>query len=380
MVSPLPQELIDQILSFVTDDKTLRICSRTCRAWAPVAQGRLFEDITIHYKEDADKFLGLLNASPHIARLPRLLVVVEGRRRQRHEEKYAEGFLVKMASRLVNVGVLQISGTDVQGFPEQSAQSLCEGFLRVERLAFCGSELDASWVLSFLRTHSDIRHLLFSSGSIHASELPLSPLPPTVPHLHTLSVSYTLGIRLVLPFLCIQENNQLPPSITELHLNPLNEADEAAGCQLVLKLKDVLRTLVLGVSMSSSPSHEESCKGAIERLSLQKLSALTTFVADSIILNCSFPDTYRWVQQALWDLRGAPLETVRIRMWHLSVDTVQNFDWVLLESTLNELHHLRLLRFELWGNGTRATMSEIIREKMQWPEDSAWQVEFVGPP
>jgi hypothetical protein len=263
MVSPLPQELIDQILSFVTDDKTktFRSCSRTCRAWAPVAQGRLFEHITIHSKKRADKFLGLLNASPHIARLPRLVEVREGRGRWPHEEKYAEGFLVKMASRLVNVGVLEIGETDVRGFSEQSAQTLCEGFLRVERLAFCMSALDASWVLSFLRTHSDIRHLLFSSGSIRASELPLSPLPPTVPHLHTLSVSYTLGIRLVLPFLCIQENNQLPPSITELHLNPLNEADEAAGCQLVLKLKDVLRTLVLSVSMLSSPSRGERCKG-----------------------------------------------------------------------------------------------------------------------
>jgi hypothetical protein len=263
MVSPLPQELIDQILSFVTDDKTktLRSCSRTCRAWAPLAQGWLFEDITIHYKEDADKFLGLLSVSPHIARFPRLLEVREGRGRRPHEEKYAEGFLVKMASRLVNVGVLKIRETDVQGFPEQSAQSLCEGFLRVERLAFCRSALDASWVLSFLRTHSDIRHLSFFSGSIRASELPLSPLPPTVPHLHTLSVSYTLGIRLVLPFLCIQENNQLPPSITELHLNPLNEADEAAGCQLVLKLKDVLRTLLLSVSEPYSPYHGERCKG-----------------------------------------------------------------------------------------------------------------------
>jgi hypothetical protein len=260
MVSPLPQELIDQILSFVTDDKTLRRCSRTCRAWAPVAQGRLFEDTTIHYKEDADKFLGLLDASPHIARLPRLLEVHEGRGRRPHEEKYAEGFLVKMASRLVNVGVLKIRETDVRGFSEPSAQTLCEGFLRVERLAFCMSALDASWVLSFLRIHSDIRHLSFSSGSIRASKVPLSPVP-LVPHLHTLSVSHTLGIRLVLPFLCIQENNQLPPSITELHLNPLNEADEAAGCQLVLKLKDVLRTLVLSVSMLSSPSRGERCKG-----------------------------------------------------------------------------------------------------------------------
>jgi hypothetical protein len=260
MVSPLPQELIDQILSFVTDDKTLRICSRTCRAWAPVAQGRLFEDITIHYKEDADKFLGLLNASPHIARLPRLLGVREGRGRWPHEEKYAEGFLVKMASRLVNVGVLEIGETHVQGFSEQSAQSLCEGFLRVERLAFFLSVLDASWVLSFLRTHSDIRHLSFYGGSIRPSEVRLSPFP-TAPHLHTISVTYALGIRLVLPFLCIQEKNQLPPSITELHFNQLDEVDEAAGCQLVLKLKDVLRTLLLGVSMSSSPSHGERCLG-----------------------------------------------------------------------------------------------------------------------
>jgi hypothetical protein len=117
--------------------------------------------------------------------------------------------------------------------------------------------------------------------------------------------------------------------------------------------------------------------GAIERLSLQRLSALTTFVVDSITLNCSFPDTYLWVQQALWDLRGAPLETVRIRMWNLSADTAQNFDWALLVFTLNELHLLRLLRFELGGNGARATMSEIIREKMQWPEDRAWKVEFA---
>jgi F-box-like len=90
MALPPPQELIYQILSFVPDNNTLYICSRVCRAWAPVAQGRLFETIVIRWKQEAAKFLELLKASPHIAKLPRLLSVREGR--WSHKEPLRRGF------------------------------------------------------------------------------------------------------------------------------------------------------------------------------------------------------------------------------------------------------------------------------------------------
>jgi hypothetical protein len=90
------------------------------------------------------------------------------------------------------------------------------------------------------------------------------------------------------------------------------------------------------------------------------------------------PGTYLWVQQALRELRKAPLEIVGVRIWYLSTDTVQKIDWEDLMFTLMELRHLRLLRFELWGSETRATMSEIVRRQIPRSEDRVWQVEFVG--
>jgi hypothetical protein len=96
----------------------------------------------------------------------------------------------------------------------------------------------------------------------------------------------------------------------------------------------------------------------MERLLLNYLSALTTFIA-GFILTSATRDTYPWALQALRDLRKAPLEVVGIRIRNPPTNIAQTVDW---EDSTFELRHL-LLRFKFGGSET-AEMSEIIRKKI----------------
>jgi hypothetical protein len=164
-----------------------------------------------------------------------------------------------MAPRLVNGGVLEIDETNICGFSERNARALCGGYLRVTRKAgvfYDGTRCLLDFVFPTCTLQNPAPFILWWLNP--PSEVPFRPCP-ALPHLRTLSVSYTSGIPLVPPFLCIQENHQLSSSITHLDFTPLHSGDETAGGQLLLKLKDVFRTLVL--SISTTPRGEK-CRGS----------------------------------------------------------------------------------------------------------------------
>ncbi|KIM36058.1 hypothetical protein M413DRAFT_449384 [Hebeloma cylindrosporum] len=96
----LSQELVDEILGFLYDDKaTLKACSLTCRSMVPDAQRGLFSAISVAQPSEdeqpaipsTDDFLAFMKIMPHVTSHTKSLHITYSRpRSRRHNNKLAQ--------------------------------------------------------------------------------------------------------------------------------------------------------------------------------------------------------------------------------------------------------------------------------------------------
>ena len=73
----LPIELCELVIDLVEDEATLRATSVVCKAWITRSQFNLFRAVELYLPSHLDRFLGLAQASPHLASLVKEISISE---------------------------------------------------------------------------------------------------------------------------------------------------------------------------------------------------------------------------------------------------------------------------------------------------------------
>lgn len=72
----LPPEIIDLIIDFIDDNRTLRVCSRVAKTWIPRSRTRIFRKVILYSHLRWYKIMSVGDTSP--ARYTRVLTLAEG--------------------------------------------------------------------------------------------------------------------------------------------------------------------------------------------------------------------------------------------------------------------------------------------------------------
>jgi F-box-like len=237
----LPPELLEIIIEQIKDRETLAACSLVCHAWAPIAQSKIFRNLSFGSSPvETTRFFKMIRKSPHIALLPRSIMS------NRWDVIHGDNgiYLAQIAPLLINVSKLTLTAVRLSSYPSPNSRRNVDGFPSLRELHFINCTVELRILSSLFQLHPTLGTLSLGLGTkISTAEQHQGPLPLRgLQHLHVSSLANTL------PLLPLLIDGITPLArIKHLELIPLRPGDDAVYT-LLYGLRHVLQVLMIGLS------------------------------------------------------------------------------------------------------------------------------------
>jgi len=366
----LPPELIENIIDQINDGKTQAACSLTCRAWAPIAQSIYFRNLHLGSSSDeVTRFLEMIHGSPHIALLPRSIILfIESDRMSGVDDGTYLAQLAPLLTNLLRLSICELSSSSPS--VRRIAKAL---FPSLRELHFTGCTAELHIISSFFQSHPTLRTLSFCGGGVTSKINQDQDLLPLRQLQHfDVSCWTDFPLSLLVPLL-VNSAGPLAP-IERLELVNLSGGDAASVCTLISGLRHILRVLRINplwlqskyggtsISLNLLP-WDDWIVDFIKCVPLEHLSALR----ELIIAHIAF-GTRRllWVTLLLQKVQTTgTVETIRFQMSFFKTTNIQGLDWDTIKTILMAMPCLRVVEFELHGGDPTSKMKPIVQGKLE---------------
>ncbi|KAI0647580.1 hypothetical protein C8Q79DRAFT_1009659 [Trametes meyenii] len=327
MPSKLPQELVDQAIDHLWNDReSLLACSLTCHSWLPSARTHLFRDLRLTGATHCDRFEALLGTAPDVARFVRKLAINEPR-----STAYAQHWIARVPSlvaRLPSLATLEFVGLHYVSLRDTPPAALV-ALERLTALVFADVYFDTFADLhALLSAARGLRDLCFYRVSwLNPSCVPADDSNSSAALVQPLPLR-----RLVLDSWASSVMLQewlLPRCAGHLDVRTLMVRWRERDCV------DVLNALLRACGPALEDLYVElptSMEESQELPSLAHNTGLRTLEIDGLVV----PGCAAWTSAILGDLRAPGLEKLSVSMLVLNGSSISSFDWDGLDGVLSQ--------------------------------------------
>ncbi|EIW51809.1 uncharacterized protein TRAVEDRAFT_136855 [Trametes versicolor FP-101664 SS1] len=335
MVRKLPQELVDQAIDHLWNDRdSLSACSLACQAWLPSARTHLFRDQRLTGAKDCARFEALLESASAIAHYVQKLSISEPM-----STAYAQNWVNRvpaLVAQLHRLTTLELVGLHYVSLQKSSPEAL-EALSRLTGLVLADVYFDSfADVHALLSAACNVRELCFYRVSwlcfyrvswVNPSCAPYGSLPlKAPPPLRRLVIDSWASSEMV--------SEWLLPSAEHLDVRTLMIRWRER--ESIDTLNGLLRACgpALERVYMELPTTMEAHVGAIESQELPSLYHnvnLRALEIDGLVV----PGCVAWTSALLAELRAPHLETLSVSMLVLNTSSVSSFDWATLDSILS---------------------------------------------
>ncbi|KAI0672685.1 hypothetical protein C8Q78DRAFT_673897 [Trametes maxima] len=324
MPSKLPQELVDQTIDHLWNDReSLLACSLACHSWLPSARTHLFRDLRLTGATHCDRFEALLGTVPDVARYIRKLAINEPR-----STAYAQHWISRVPSlvaRLPNLTALEFVALRYVSLRDVPPVALA-ALSKLTALVFADVYFDTfADMHALLSAASGVRDLCFYRVSwLNPSCVPAesNALPVEAPPLRRLVLDSWASSVMLQEWL-------LPRCAGHLDVRTLMVRWRERDCV------DVLNALLRACGPALEHLYVElptSMEESQELPSLAHNTGLRTLEIDGLVI----PGCAAWTSAILGDLRAPALEKLSVSMLVLNGSSISSFDWDSLDGTLSQ--------------------------------------------
>ncbi|KAF8522910.1 hypothetical protein BU17DRAFT_86467 [Hysterangium stoloniferum] len=349
LVSPLPVELVDQIIDHLHSDiHALRSCSLVCRGWVPSARYHLFNEVKLS-NTTSSAFVNLLRRSPHISPLVQILNITQDGMLAYSVPVYLNGVLPVLAKSLTHLRTLRLSNLDFSCLRSAAQDALLHQFSTIQSLSLKSVTFSRFHDFAvFIVAHPQLQHLhlhhvWWASKDVFENDHADLVLQPSYPsQLQSISLSETSYH--IVEWLTLQYPSLPIRSITH---STVSKCDIPAMRNLLRYTGSSLHDLAISIHSIPNCVIEQSSEPAL----LLQNNHIRTLTLDNILLLSSDAQSCAWISTILAQLFSPYLEQIRLNIIWNAVEQLRAIDLEHIDELLSQPRFGQLKTVIIQSNG-----------------------------